>query len=99
MSQIVSQHTPHYRAYCYYCNRGILWSDLHVLCLKEEDCLSFTVKYNPNEPIEISFQKGTTYELENTILLVKEYNELEDKDPYFINYLVRLEEILFCQVV
>lgn len=67
--------------------------------LESEDTLSFTLAYETSESIEISFQKGTTFELGKSSLIVKEYTELKDQEPYFINYLIRIEQILHVQVI
>jgi len=69
------------------------------LAIEEEDCLSFTLAHNTDDPVEITFSKESSYELGQDCILIREYNKLEDKDPYFISYLLRLNDIIYCQVI
>lgn len=66
---------------------------------EEGDTLSFTFAHNPEEPLEFSFVEETNYELTQTTIIIREYNELEGKDPYFITYLMRLDDIKYVQVI
>lgn len=66
---------------------------------EEGDTLNFTLAHATDEPLEISFVDKTKYELTQTTLIIREYTELEDGKSYFITYLLRLNDIIYCQVI
>lgn len=66
---------------------------------EDGDSLSFTLAHESSEPIEIIFVEETTFEISESTLLIREYNEHKAGKSYYITYLIRLEQILYCQVI
>ena len=66
---------------------------------EDGDTLSFTLAHATDEPVEISFVEETKYELSQSAVIIREYNEDEEGKSFFITYLMRLEDICYCQVV